>query len=59
MANSQMKCGIVYKKIAMWADDDERMINYEWPKVVIFMYKIWLGTAVFKNHLLITSATKQ
>ena len=54
-----MKCSIVYKKIAMRADDDEQMINYEWPKVVIFMYKIWLGTAVFKNHLLITSATKQ
>ena len=21
------------QKIAMWADDDERMINYEWPNI--------------------------
>ena len=26
-----MKCGIIYKKIAMRTGDDERRINYEWP----------------------------
>ena len=31
MAYNQTKCGIIYKKIAMRAGDDERMINYEWP----------------------------
>ena len=31
MENNQLKCGIVYKKIAMRESDDERMINYEWP----------------------------
>ena len=29
-----MKCGIIYEKIAMRAGDDERMINYEWPKMI-------------------------
>ena len=29
MTNNQTKCGIIYKKIAMRAGDDERMINYE------------------------------
>ena len=31
MANSQLKCSIIYKKIAMGAGDDERIINHEWP----------------------------
>ena len=31
MTNNQTKYGIIYEKIAMWAGDDERMINYEWP----------------------------
>lgn len=35
MTNSQTKCGIVYEKIAMPADDDERMINCNWPKVTL------------------------
>ena len=26
MTKNQMKCGIIYEKIVMWADDDERMI---------------------------------
>ena len=26
-----MKCGITYKKIAIRAGDDERLINHEWP----------------------------
>ena len=30
--NNQTKCSIIYEKNAMWADDDEQMINYEWPK---------------------------
>ena len=30
MANKQIKCGIIYEKIAMRVGDDERMINYEW-----------------------------
>ena len=30
MANIQLKCGIISKKIAMQAGDDKRMINYEW-----------------------------
>ena len=29
ITNSQTKCGIIYEKIAMRADD-ERMIDYEW-----------------------------
>ena len=33
MTNNKTKCGIIYKKIAMWAGDDERMINYEWPNM--------------------------
>ena len=32
MANNQLKCGILYEKIAMRVGDDERTINYEWPK---------------------------
>ena len=32
MTNNQTKCGIVYEKMAMQADD-ERMINYEWPNL--------------------------
>ena len=31
MTNNQMKCGIIYEKIAMQAGDDEQIINYEWP----------------------------
>ena len=31
MTNDQTKCGIIYEKIAVPAEDDERMINYEWP----------------------------
>ena len=31
IANNQSKCGIIYKKIALRAGDDERKINYEWP----------------------------
>ena len=34
MAYNQTKCGIIYKKIAMQVGDDERMINYEWPKQI-------------------------
>ena len=30
--NNQTKCSIIYEKNTMWADDDEQMINYEWPK---------------------------
>ena len=30
-----MKCGIIYKKIAMRAGDNEWMINYEQPKMKI------------------------
>ena len=33
MANKQIKCGIIYEKIAMRVGDDERMINYEWPNI--------------------------
>ena len=33
MTNNQTKCCIIYEKITMWADGDERMINYESPKV--------------------------
>ena len=29
MTNNQTKWAIIYKKISMRADDDERMINYE------------------------------
>ena len=29
MTNNQTKSGIIYEKITMRADDDERMINYE------------------------------
>ena len=32
-ANYQLKCGIIYKKIAMRAGDDERRINYEWQGI--------------------------
>ena len=32
MTNNQTKCDIIYEKVAMRAVDDERMINYEWPK---------------------------
>ena len=31
IANTQLKCSIIYKKIVMWAVDDEQRINYEWP----------------------------
>ena len=31
ITNNQIKCGIIYEKIAMRVGDDERMINYEWP----------------------------
>ena len=33
MTNNQTKCGTVYEKMAMQADDDKRMINYEWPNL--------------------------
>ena len=32
MTNNQTKCGIV-EKMAMQADDDKGMINYEWPNL--------------------------
>ena len=32
MTNNQTKCDIIYEKVTMRAVDDERMINYEWPK---------------------------
>ena len=32
MTNNQTKWGIIYEKISMRADDDERMINYELPQ---------------------------
>ena len=32
MTNNQTKCGVINEKIAMPVVDDERMINYEWPK---------------------------
>ena len=25
--NNETKCGIIYEKIAMWADDNERMMS--------------------------------
>ena len=31
IANNQLKCGIIYKEIAIRAGDDERITNYEWP----------------------------
>ena len=31
IANNQLKCGIIYKKIAMRVGDNEWKINYEWP----------------------------
>ena len=34
MGNNQLKCGILYKKIAMQEGDDERTINYEWSFIV-------------------------
>ena len=30
-----MKCGIIYKKIAMQVGDDKQRINYEWPKLTV------------------------
>ena len=30
MTNNQRKCSTIFEKIAMWASDDEGMINYEW-----------------------------
>ena len=29
MTNNETKCGVIYEKTR--ADDDERMIYYEWP----------------------------
>ena len=31
-AINQLKCSIFYEKIAKQAGDEERIINYEWPK---------------------------
>ena len=31
MVNNQLRCGIIYEKIAMRAGDDERIINFECP----------------------------
>ena len=31
MANNQLECGVICKKIAIRAGDDERIIYYEWP----------------------------
>ena len=39
MTNNQTKCGIIYEKIAMRAEGDERMINYEWPNIWDFFYR--------------------
>ena len=30
MTNNQRKCSTIFEKTAMWASDDEGMINYEW-----------------------------
>ena len=35
MANNQMKCGIIYKKIVMYVGDDEQMINCEWLNILV------------------------
>ena len=32
MANNQLKCSIIYEKIAMRAGEDEWIIYYEWSK---------------------------
>ena len=37
IANNQLKCGIIYKTIVMWLDDDKRRINYEWPHYQIII----------------------
>ena len=31
VANNQLKCSIIYIKIAMQAGDDKKRINHEWP----------------------------
>ena len=41
-SNNQLKCGIIYKKIAMRADDDEQRINYEWPLQKFFSVLNWI-----------------
>ena len=42
MTNNQMKCSIIYEKIIMWAGDDERIINYEWPNFIV----IWANLSI-------------
>ena len=44
MTNNQTKSGIIYENIAMWAADDERMINYEWPN-------FYAGKTAFLSYL--------
>ena len=50
-----MDCGIIYKKIVMWAGYDEQMINYEWPKVhlwtLIFYLKSKISFCLIKNEI--------
>ena len=36
ITRNQTKRGIIYEKIAMREDDDERMINYECPYIMFF-----------------------
>ena len=42
MANNQLKCSIIYSKIAIRASDDGRRINYEWPALTETAFKIQL-----------------
>ena len=41
VANNQLKCGIIYKKVAMRVGDDERITDYEWPKKGSLWWKIY------------------
>ena len=33
IADNQIKCSIIYKKIAMQVGDDKQRIYYEWPEL--------------------------
>ena len=43
-ASNQLKCGIIYEKIAMRVGDDEQRINDEWP------YWIWICLINFSEY---------
>ena len=48
MANDQLKCGIIYKKLVMQAGDDKQKINFEWLSIKKLLWFPGMGADFIK-----------